>query len=256
MTKSTEIMTFDARHERIRTGLILNLEVPPDHSSVRRLDRAVIAIVRAGGGAGADTLASLIAFLAGPSVPKTLIDFSLEGDEGPAWDETNTEFKCRRVELSADLGADIANAIDENPEGIVIINTPPNFLLDLVAKEPEFRLMIHQFGRPYILIWIDSLNDQPIDRLGEYLGSGGTARCIVAVRESDHLRGEPRKVNIELIKGVPSPITIPRLSLTIQSQFHQERRTLREAVEAGRLGDQLSFHVKLKRFAAEIGDVL
>ncbi len=228
-----------------------------DSASVASIRGAVFLIARAGGGAGSDTVAAIIAYLAElQRLRVTMLDFSLEGDEGPAWARNGIEYECERLEFSSELAANLINAIDENRDGVVIINSPPNTLADIVDIEDEFRPIIDLLKRPYVLIWIDRPYDERIDRISGYRKAGGTARCVVAVRQLEQARGQTIKINVQMPAGSFSPITIPLLPSYIAKAFYQDRMGLVEAVTCGSLGHQLSFLAGVKKFAKELGVAL
>lgn len=254
MIDRTSLITGDDT-ERLCNAIALTMQIPAEQISY--LDGAVIAIARAGGGAGADTLAALLMYVAKQGDSSiTLIDFAAEGDEGPAWDRSKQEYWCARTTISTDLGVELADVISENSLGIVIINMPANTLPELLKAELDFVPIIRALERPYVLIWIDRPTDESLDRIGGYRRAGGQAHCVVAAVESETLRADLEVLSVRLPPDIVCPVTIPRLPSRIAQSFYKQRTLLREAVSTASAGSQAAFYRKLKAFVAELKDAL
>lgn len=257
MTDQRALTRIDPRQDALGRAIMLRVQLIPE--AVRFLNRAVIVIARAGGGAGADGLAAMLAYMAHEGgVPVTLVDFCLEGDEGAAWGpEGRHGLTCKRLIVSDALGAALGDAISENLDGIVIINTPPNTLLDIAGAEREFLPIIKELKRPYVVFWIDRPNDEKMNRLAFYRRAGGAAKWVVGVlaKATDRL-GDAQQVNVLPHEEYWAPVRVPLLPSQIASLFFAEKFPLSEAVEQATIGSKLAFFARIKAFAFELRDAL
>lgn len=248
----TNELSLHSAAQQVTLPRPVQVRVPaPRIADVQPLVGAVIVIARWSSGVGADTVAAILRERVGArGGPSTLIDFSLPTDEGPAWDHTGKDTRCIRITKDDDLGAEIGNAIYERPTDLIVINTPKNFLTDIVAVEPEFYPIIREQRRPYCLFWIDHRHDQSSNVLNKYNDAGGTAKCTVLTDDHD------RSANVAPPYRGGWPILIPRLPNNIADAFYRQRMPLAQAMEAGRVGDQLALDTRFKNFMSDLRSAL